>query len=396
MKERYKIKMQDSCITDEMIEEMRSRIGLEIRSDNSIFNEEATRMAIIKFADGVGDPNPLWRDFEYSAKTRYGTIVAPPSWAFSVLAGVQFGWRGLGGFHSATRMEFYKPILLNDRISVKCFFKGFEGPKPSKFAEKMITNFKEARYYNQRNELVAVNEWSVMRFDRVHARNTRKGGKYDKIQVPYPWTEEELEDMEEEVLSERNRGSQIRYYEDVEVGQPIEPVLKGPLGITDEIAYLIGGGAPIPRLAAHGVALRQYKRHPVWAFRDHQTHAKEPIFAVHYNKEAAHAMGLPLAYDVGVQRHCWQIHMLTNWIGDDGWLKKSQIELRRHVFMSDIVRLKGKITQKYRDENGECCVDIEAEAINQRGENVMPGQATVILPSREEGTFPLDRRLSSE
>jgi hypothetical protein len=232
-----------------------------------------------------------------------------------------------------------------------------------------------------------------MRFDRAMARKKKAGGTYDRIQLPHPWREEELRDMEEEVLSERNRGPQLRYYEEVAVGQTLEPVLKGPIGMTDMIAYLNGGGAPIPRLAAHGVALIQYSRHPAWAFRDPQTYAKEPIFAVHYNKEAAHGMGLPMAYDVGVQRHCWQIHMLTNWMGDDGWLKKSQMELRRHVFMSDIVRLKGKINKKYKDENGECCVDIETEAINQREENVMPGQATVILPSREESTFPLERRL---
>ena len=395
MEKMDRVKMQDSCLTDEMIEEMKSRVGVRIRTDNAIFNEEATRMAIVKFADGIGDPNPLWRNMEYCAKTRYGTIVAPSSWIFSVLAGVQFGWRGLGGFHNATRAEFYKPILLNDKIGVECFFKGFEGPKPSTFAEKMIINYKVAKYYNQRNDLVAMQEWSVMRFDRARARKKEKRGKYDKIQLPHPWTEGELEKIEREALSEEARGSRTRYYEDVEIGQAIEPVLKGPIGKTDEIAYLIGGGAPIPRLAAHGVALRQYQRQPAWAFRDPETYAKEPIFAVHYNNQAARAMGLPLAYDVGVQRHCWQIHLLTNWMGDEGWLKKSKMELRRHVFMSDIVRLNGRVTKKYEDDNGEGCVDIETEAINQREENVMPGQATVILPLREKGIFPLERRLRS-
>ena len=70
----------------------------------------------------------------------------------------------------------------------------------------------------------------------------------------------------------------IRYWEDVEVGEELKPVVKGPLGMTDEIAFLIGGGAPIPRLAAHGVQLRQYRRHPAWAFRDPTTHALEPIY----------------------------------------------------------------------------------------------------------------------
>ena len=54
---------------------------------------------------------------------------------------------------------------------------------------------------------------------------------------------------------------------------------------------------------------------------------------------------------------------------------------------------KGKVKNKYMDENGEPCVDIETSAKNQRGEEVMPGDATVVLPSREKRIWPLDRRL---
>jgi acyl dehydratase len=80
-------------------------------------------------------------------------------------------------------------------------------------------------------------------------------------------------------------------------------------------------------------------------------------------------------------------------MGDDGWLKKSHVEFRKFVYFSDVVRLEGKVVKKYIDENGEPCVDIETTAINQRNEEVMPGSGTVILPSREKGTFPLGKRL---
>jgi len=385
-----KVRMQEWRITDEMIEEMRSKIGLKLRIEHSMFNEEATRLAILKFADGIGDTNPLWRDVEYARKTGYGTLVAPPSWVFSVFSGVQFGWRGLGGFHNATEVEFYKPILLNDKITPECIFTGFEGPKPSKFAGRMVVDWYENRYCNQRNELVAKARWSVVRVERAKAREK---GKYRHIQLPHPWTEEELKKIEEEVLSEEVRGSNIPYWEDLEIGQELKPVVKGPLGLTDEIAFLCGGGAPIPRLAAHGTALHQYRRHPAWAFRDPSTYALEPIFAVHYNKEAAKAMGLPMQYDVGFQRHCWQIHLLTNWMGDEGWLKRSYAEYRQFVYHSDVVWVTGKISGKFIDEEDERCVKIETRATNQRGEEVMPGYAVVALPSRERGTSPLDRRL---
>jgi hypothetical protein len=70
-------------------------------------------------------------------------------------------------------------------------------------------------------------------------------------------------------------------WDDVETGQVLTPVVKGPLSLTDEIAFLIGGGAPIPRLMAHGLSLRFYRRHPQWAFRDPTSCGLEPIYAVH-------------------------------------------------------------------------------------------------------------------
>ena len=36
----------------------------------------------------------------------------------------------------------------------------------------------------------------------------------------------------------------------MEIGQELKPLVKGPITMTDEIAFLIGGGAPIPRLTA--------------------------------------------------------------------------------------------------------------------------------------------------
>jgi hypothetical protein len=76
-------------------------------------------------------------------------------------------------------------------------------------------------------------------------------------------------------------------WDDVEVGRELKPLVKGPITMTDEIAFLIGGGAPIPRLTAHTFALKFYRRHPAWSFRDPASRALEPIYAVHDNREAA-------------------------------------------------------------------------------------------------------------
>jgi acyl dehydratase len=385
------VKFPDGRLNDEMLAQVRKLIGTKLRIGHSINNEEATRTAILKFAVGIGDTNPLWTEPEYASKTRYGTIIAPPSWVFSVFAGVQYGFRGAGGFHSGSTIEFYKPILRNDVITPEMICTAIEGPQKSAFAEKSVVERNDNLYTNQKGELVTKITWEVIHFERSKARET---GKYHHIQLPHPWTEEELTKIEEEVLAEEKSRTGTPLWDDIEVGRELKPLVKGPITMTDEIAFLIGGGAPIPRLAAHTMALRLYRRHPAWSFRDPASHGLEPIYAVHYNREAARAQGLPYQYDVGFQRNAWQIHLLTNFVGDEGWLKKSFCEFRKFVFFSDVVWLKGIITDKFLDEDGEYCVRIETHATNQRGEEVMPGYGIVALPSRMHSYSPLDRRLN--
>jgi hypothetical protein len=210
--------------------------------------------------------------------------------------------------------------------------------------------------------------------------------------VPHPWTEDELDKLRAQVLSEQPRGAGPRWYEDVSVGDELAPLTKGPIGLTDEVAFVAGGGAPIPRLSAHAVALHAYEDHPAWCFRDPETGALEPIYSVHYNRHAANAMGVTYQYDVGFQRQCWQVQHLTHWCSDAGWVKSCESQYRKFVYLSDVVTLSGRVVEKFVDDDGEHCVRVETRAENQRGEDVMPGSAVVALPSRETDSSPASRR----
>lgn len=382
--------MAEGTITPELMAEMESKKGLKLRVNNSIFNEFATKDNIRKFVNGIGDTNPLFHNEDYAEKTKYRSIIAPPSFILSVLAGVQFGWRGLAGFHSASDMKFYKPIRAGDRILPEETYLGFEGPKESNFAGKTIFDYFEDKYINQNNEVVAEVKKLIIRAER---KKSRENGKYQSIQLPHPWTQEQLRDFEEEILEnmEKTRGRNTRYWEDVKIGDELPQLIKGPLGLTDMVAAVVAGLAPA-RLNAHEEALVQHEKQPAWFFRDPATSAWEPIFAVHYSIDGAKAMGLPYPYDIGIQRHCWLIQLLTNWMGDDGWLKRCYAEYRNFVFLSDVIRLKGKIVEKYIDEDGEYCVKVKTNAINQRGMDVMPGESVISLPSKEKNTWPVDGR----
>lgn len=370
--------------TDEMLENMRALIGTELRTASAVNNEYATRLAILRFCEGIGDDNPLWTDPEYAAGTAHGGIIAPPSFIFACLGSVQVGWPGLGGFHCETTIDFHTPIRVDDKITAKVVFDGFDGPtEGSNFAGRRIKDYLRQEYRNQNDELAATFICSRMRFERTEMQAKRESRK---IELPHPWTDEELEQIENDILAEKPRGAEPRYWDDVQVGDELDVITKGPIGLTDEIAFIAAGAAPIPRISAHGVALRRYKKHPKWAFRDPSTSALEPVYSVHYNDYAAGLQGAQIAYDVGIQRTSWQIHHLTNWMGDDAFLESIHGQYRSHVYLSDVVRLGGKITDKLVDDAGNHVVHVETWATNQRGQSVMPGSAVIRLPHRADAT----------
>jgi acyl dehydratase len=366
--------------TDKMLADMRALIGTELRTDACLNNEYATRLAILRFCEGIGDDNPLWTDAEYAAEGPYGTLVAPPSFIFACLGSVQVGWPGLGGFHAETRMTFERPIRVDDKISAKVVFDGFDGPiAESNFGGRRIKDYLRQEYRNQHGELVATFICSRMRFERGEMQ---KRAAARAIELPHPWTDAELAKIEEDVLAETPRGDTPRYWDDVNVGDEIDPITKGPLGLTDFIAFIAAGAAPIPRISAHGVALRRYRKHPKWAFRDPRTHALEPVYSVHYNDYAAKLQGAQIAYDVGIQRTCWGVHLLTNWMGDAGRLKSLFGQYRSHVYLSDVIRLGGRVEKKEVDADGDHVVHLTTWATNQRGQACMPGTAVIALPKR--------------
>jgi acyl dehydratase len=382
-------RMPEAVIDDAMIASMLAKAGLDLRIEHSVNNEEATRIAVTKFAGGIGDINPLWTDRERGVASDYGAPVAPPSFVIGCFSGIQFGWPGLGSFHSSTDMDLIAPVYWGDTISASCRYDGFTGPRPSKFAGRMVTDHFTNSYRNQHGETVAEIRWQVVNYERATARTTK--GERKPLTIPHPWTVEEVERVEQQVLSERPRGAEPRYWEDVTVGEALSTVTKGPIGLTDEVAFIAGGGTPIPRLKAHAASLVDYAAHPAWSFRDPVTGAQEPIYAVHYNQAAANAMGVAYQYDVGFQRQCWQIQLMTHWVGDAGWVKHLDSQYRGFVYLSDVVTLGGEVTGKEVDANGEHVVHVRTFARNQRGDDVMPGTATVALP-RREGPSPVARR----
>jgi hypothetical protein len=262
--------------------------------------------------------------------------------------------------------------------------------KKGRFGGNSVILYFRTLFANAQDQVLAdVLSWSF-RIERHQARE-KEHDPHAGIEMKC-WTLDELAPVEEAQLAERPRGKEDRFWEDVEVGEKLDPVVKGPLCLTDMIAWYTGS-QPVFQ-PAHEVALKWYRRHPMWAYRNPLLGNLEPSIRVHEDIATARAAGLPAPYDVGIQRHQWLFHLLTNWSGDAGIVKKCRAEYRRFNFYGDVQWLSGEVIGKRIDEDGDHVVDLTVWARNQRDENTMPGTAVVALPTRS-GHRPVRDRLET-
>lgn len=378
--------MEHAKIAEEMIERQRGQIGVEWKPREPYYNTQARWDTIRHFCHGLGDDNPLFTDPAYAARSSVERLMAPPSFLYSVFW--PFGGLGMPGihaWHSGNDWEFYYPILEGDEFTYTNTLTDVV-EKESQMAGRTVIQYADTLYYNHCGIKVAkARGWSVWA-SRADAGAQKKYGHIKKA----TYTAEELEKINAAYENEEIRGSRPRFWEDVEVGDPVGPIVKGPLSLRDIIAATMGGGSPFMR--AHKIAYQYEKRHPAVRMLDSETGELDVPELVHMQDSRAQEIGIPGAYDYGWQRISWLINLLTNWMGDDGFLKRLYAELRMFNVEGDTTWLKGKVTRKYA-ENGEYMVDIECWGENQRGDITMPGRATVILPSKEHDTWPVLERV---
>lgn len=96
----------------------RSLIGRE--SEPVLHDVE--KNAIRRFAEALGDPNPLYQDEGAARAAGYGGLVAPPTFPLALTSNERFrhsldlGTRSI--LHGEQQFEYARPIVAGDRITV--------------------------------------------------------------------------------------------------------------------------------------------------------------------------------------------------------------------------------------------------------------------------------------
>ena len=138
------------------------------------------------------------------------------------------------------------------------------------------------------------------------------------------------------------------YWEDVEVGTEIPPLMKHPS--TQTLVKWAGG--------VHDYA------------------------QIHYDKDFALSRGLPGVIVHGALRNAYLGQLVWDWMGEQGTLIKLSCQQRGIDVPGDTLICKGKVTKKYL-KNDDHYIECEIWVENSMGEKTAPGAATVILPSKE-------------
>jgi acyl dehydratase len=377
---------RQETVTPKDLEEYRAVLGKRILPPRN--NEVATKDAIAHFADGTGDPNPLWRSEDYARKTRYGSIIAPPFFLNAIAEGQAIvGLPSIAAVYTGADWEWKRVVRVNDTITAANFPLDLV-EKGGEEGRRRFLQTGDLVYRNQRDEVVAICRWNVMRMEQKE-RGASNRASQEKAAGPgiQHYTDEELERIYRAYEAEEIQGGKPRYWEEVNVGDELPAVVKGPLSLADMVAFFMGiGWSRIGQ--AHGLKTARIRKYPGLGYKDPQTGALEPIANVHLSADAARILsGAALPFDLGLQRLCWLGHLMTNWMGDDGFLKRLSGRCRKMIAFGDTTWIRGKVSGKSMEGN-EALVECDLRGENQRGEVTTTGQAVVRLPSRSTGVPP--------
>lgn len=152
--------LQQSVITDEM----RAAIGVESEAVTYVVE----RGAIVRFAEAIGDPNPLYRDEQAARRTRYGGIIAPPTFLRSTRpspAKPVFPMPYSGVLDGGSEWEHFEPVRPGDRISVSIRIVDIL-ERPGSLGN-MLFIVRENRYVNQFGVVAAVERDTEIYYDEA-------------------------------------------------------------------------------------------------------------------------------------------------------------------------------------------------------------------------------------
>jgi acyl dehydratase len=344
----------------------------------------------------LGNDNPLYFDDDYAAATRWEGAIAPPLFTWTVgesddppdmepspeyqalMKGDPI--RGTGALQADLQYEFFRPIRLGDRIYKRRAPIGIHD-KTSTWGGRAIHEWRGVVTRNDRGEITHLEKGMWIRAERKPVKEVKVPQA-----APEPYSAEQLAEIDACYATASRRGSELRYWEDVAIGDEVPTRVKGPLRVTDLIVWHIGWGMQFPT-HAFDIAYRTRQSTP-GLYTPSPLNVPDIVQRMHWEEEWAVKVGAAARYDFGGLREAFLMHLVTDWMGDDAWLWRLNVQHRKFNFIGDTTWVKGRVKDK-RVEDGHHTIELDVFCENQHGMVTSPGTAVVILPSRATGPVQL-------
>lgn len=408
------------------------------RSGGGIYNETVTVDTIGRFARALGDSNPLFSDPRYpagSAGSRPGGIgraespgrsvpFAPPLLECCIcstfIGGKLPRLRGISVFDAGTRWERFLPICPGDTFSAQTESLGVREITKAGSAGRLLIREHRIDLSNQRGELVScltarsaikcappviqeiensetdaaesiettasesVETAAEQSLETAAVQKDKKDGKDEIRKSGRPhYTEEELDrvyaNLDAQLSGAFRRGADPRFWEDAEIGQELPEEIVGPYDESDGQALMAAIGAS-NAFATKWAAIRSRKGQGV---TDPETGARRHPIDRHSSDSIARAQGLPRAIVSGIHSQALLGKSVSDWMGDDGFLRVLDCRCRKPLYYGDLSIQRGRVTGKF-EKDGKHYVKLEMEAVRQDGTVHTTAQAVVQLPSRTD------------
>lgn len=355
------------------------------------WNSAATQDAIRHFALGVGDDNPLWWDRGYAEASVWERMFAPPTFiataanggypisaAYSSRRGRDQESGDTSGIWVEDDWAWSRHLWLNESVQA---FEEDAHSEPVETARHGSAQVESTRVIfrsgDEPSDLVAVNTRSFLRFSRSDVQQPMPAAR-----STYRYRADQLLAIEQHYESEAaaRRGSLVRSWESVQTGDSMGGLVKGPLTMTEIIAWMLGAGSPMCR--GGRIAHNARRDLPEWFTEDPELELPDCLEAAHWVPSLALKHGMRAGYDFGSQRVSWCVHLITDWMGDAGFLRKLNVRLRRPNFVGDTSWVRGEVvsTEVLPDNHdvGQCICRISV--VNQEDETTATAEAVIELP----------------
>ena len=314
--------------------EMRERI---LATEYAPATFKVERSHITSFARAIGDDNPLWSDEVAARRSRYGGLIAPPTFTRLIVNSlrlpgtVQYALPGTVQVDGGTQWHYFEPIRPGDRITQ--FRKIIDVYERQGSAGPLLFIITNCRFVNQFDETAVTMTGVTIRYEPDRSKNVVRTTKRSNGQATVQGA------AASSTIEAPNGG---RFEEGAEIG----PFIKHTS--TQDLVKYAG--------------------------------ASRDFSEIHYDKDFARGVGLPGVIIHGALKAAYLGKLMTDWLEDPGALRSLQCQHRGMDFPSESVECGGRVVRKYV-EDGQSFADCEIWLENVRGQTTAPGQATVSLPS---------------